>query len=515
MVGVFEQAEKDTSTPYGMLCVPRGTFKTSIARGTVVWKQLRQIFLRGNVYHRMALASATLALSRESLGSIENQLKYNGDLTSAYGPLWQMPDKKRGIRGSKSEDAITLKPRIEQGEIAAVAEPSIWIGSSHRVSTGFHADEIVADDLNNKENTLTDTQRQKVHDYWSGLFPILNPVDRVGNPGRIMMNATPWHDDDVRGRILRNERAKAEADPSYRSKWVYIQEPAVKDGVLFFPTRLTEEVLASYEEEMGPSSFAANYLCDPVGNRGFVDEGSIHFRPRTAFPPSLRWLRITVDPNQHTKAKDLGCYAAIMVSGYDHFANLYFVDARGSRDWDSADLIDELFGLNETYPDAPILIEDAHMGHLDHAIKLEEELRSSKAGRRIHLRVQYVSPHGSSKYENWERLRPRFKNNRILFADEIHPKIKAEIKDELVRGPASRFKDFLDAMAMAEVGIRPRIARDGALEDRSLELSVASGSVSGGPTIQSMLPPELSSLLPREFMTSEQLRSRMERKLKK
>ena len=87
MVDVVEKAEKDPATPYGMLCVPRGTFKTSIARGTVVWKQLRQIYLYGNVYHRIALASATLALSRESLGSIENQLKYNGDLTSAYGPL--------------------------------------------------------------------------------------------------------------------------------------------------------------------------------------------------------------------------------------------------------------------------------------------------------------------------------------------------------------------------------------------------------------------------------------------
>jgi hypothetical protein len=251
-----------------------------------------------------------------------------------------------------------------------------------------------------------------------------------------------------------------------------------------------------------------------VGNRGFVDEGMIHFRPRSSFPQQLRWLRITVDPNQHTKAKDLGCYAAIMVSGYDHFANLYFVDARGSREWDTGDLIDELFDLNDAYPDAPILIEDAHMAHLDHAVRLEEEIRSNKANRRIHLRIQYVSPHGSSKYENWDKLRPRFKNNRILFADEIHPKIKTEIKDELVRGPASRFKDFLDAMAMAEVGIRPRIAKDGVLADRSGELSQAVGGTSGGATYHAALPPELAGLMPQEFVTSEQLRAQLERKLK-
>ena len=41
------------------------------------------------------------------------------------------------------ENGIVIAPRIWQGEIAAVLEPSIWIASIRRVSTGFHADELI------------------------------------------------------------------------------------------------------------------------------------------------------------------------------------------------------------------------------------------------------------------------------------------------------------------------------------------------------------------------------------
>ena len=313
----------------------------------------------------------------------------------------------------------------------------------------------------------------KAQRYYELLFPIINPVDCGGRPSHVTMTATPWHDDDCGGRIRRAERDNEQTNPGYKSKWHILKEPAIKeDGTAFFPQVYSLEVLETLRQTISTREFAANYLCDPVGGSGFVDETEILFKPRKEFPAPLRWLRATVDPSQHNQAKELGCYTAIMVGGYDRFANLYILDARGSRNWDTGDTIDAFFQLNEEFQDLPILVEDSHMTHFRHALQMEEETRS-KDGQRKHLRVQWIPVGSESKYQKWEKLQPRFRSRRIFFADEIDSKIKVEIKEELVRGQAARFKDFLDALAMMENGISPRMAKDGSMMDRSRQLGEA------------------------------------------
>jgi hypothetical protein len=216
-------------------------------------------------------------------------------------------------------------------------------------------------------------------------------------------------------------------------------------------------------DKMSYSQFAANYLCDPIGQKGFVDEDRLVWKSRDSFPTaeSIRDFRATVDPNMHFEARAIGCYAAITVHGYDKFSNLYFYDARGSREWNSGQLIEALFQLKEDWkthhPNIPILIEDIHMAHFAHAIALEEAARSEKSGERQHLNIRWVNTQTESKYQKWSKLKPRFDQGRVILAEEIAPKIKVEMKEELVRGEAARFCDFLDSMAMAYIGVRPTI----------------------------------------------------------
>lgn len=458
MCGVVQESEEDDSHPYAMLVVPRGSYKTSIARGTAVWKQLRQTYLYENFYYRLMIASAVLGHGETSLRNIEGQLRTN-NLLKDYGELWIEPNGK-GAPSSRHPDGIMLAPRIRAGEIASVAEPSFWIGSLLRVSTGYHGDGAVVDDLNNKDNVMTDDRREKTKTYWRLVFPLVGKLDRLGRPSRILLNATPWHDDDVRGMILREEREKAAARPDFKSKWIVLHRGARwndENGEehFFWPDKLGPEVLDELRDDMSSREFSANYLCDPVGEDGFVTEDEIVIKPLDEFP-ELKYERLLVDPSQHMKAKALGCYTAMVVAGYDRFNNLYIRDAMGSRDWDSADLIDQLFQVEARFPNIPMMIEDKHMAHFDHAIHLEETIRAEKTGKRVHLRIQYVPADGESKYEKWEKLQPRFRSRRVVFAREIDRRIMAEIKEELLRGKAARFKDFLDAIAMAEYGVRPK-----------------------------------------------------------
>lgn len=466
IVETIMACEFSESTPYAMIVVPRGTYKTSIARAWLVWRQLRQVHLFDNPYHRTIVTSATLALGKQILSGVETIMRSGGKnqrIVHNMGPLWA--DRTYNERGSRREEGLFIAPRIERGESPEVVEPNLWIGSINRISTGFHADDVLADDLNNKKNVQTDHQRALVHDYWSLVHPIVSERSFTGAQNKMLFTATPWHDDDVRGKILRSEAEAAAADPGRVSSWRLFWHSAYnEDGTAFFPEKLSLETLTKLRDDgkMGIREFSANYLCDPLGNKGFVDEALIRFKPRESFPGDLRHGRICVDPNQHTEAKELGCYAAIVAGAYDRFANLYVLEATGSREWGTKEFIDALFEVQEHFPNWPIYIENSHMDHFAHALRMEEAVRSDKAGHPVRLLVNWVPVDVKlGKYERWQRIEPRFRRNAIIFSDSIHPKLKAEIRDEFVRGPVARFKDFMDAVSMLETGVRPSIGKDG------------------------------------------------------
>lgn len=479
--GIEEAELVRGSPPHAMLVVPRGTYKSSIAIAAITWKMLRQIHVYGNLYHRIVLASATLALGNAAMRSVQGTWQYGGKnqrIDTDFGKLWQ--NRSQAIQGSVRPDGLVHGPRALAGEIAEIKEPSIFVGSLRRLSTGFHADEAIVDDLNNKDNVKTDHQRKLTHTYYRLLYPILGTEDRAGNPTKMTMLCTPWHDDDVRGMIIREEVARLREKPDAPRKWNVLHRGAIlEDGSPFFPTKYPLDRLEELRILMGAREFAANYECDPVGSSGFVDEELIKFQDVDSARGGLSNGRITVDPNQHKDAKEMGCWCAIVVSAFDRFGKMYVLDLRGSREWGTAEFIRALFDVQADYPDFPIHMEDSHMTHFEHAVRLEEARLSAMEGRVVRLRIHYVPvDYKTSKYERWTRVQPRFANRSIVFSDSIRPSLKAEMKDELVRGEAARFKDFLDALAMAETGYRPRIGKDG----QALEMKVPAAFSHQKPT---------------------------------
>ena len=465
MISCIEASEKDDGVPSCMLIVPRGTYKSSIAVGAMVWKQLRQIFLFDNPYHSIMFASETLSLGRRALNVIEGQLTmggFCGRLEEDFGSLWVKGNRnQRGSRLSfvrDGGDGINLRPRIEAGERAEIPQPSFWITSEKRPNTGWHCHEAYYDDLMGEQSVRTADQREKKITFFRLMWPLLDPVDLAGRPARTTINGTRWHDDDVPGFVLRMIEDKAKENPDYKSKWRILQRGAYTEvgaieGLLYFPSKQTEEFLREQEDLLGPYLYSCNYLNDPVGIRGMItDEEQIRFVPRTSFPQQLRDLRCPVDPNQHKKGMEAGCWSAGLVVGFDRYANLYVLDGFGSREWGPVEFIEELFEFDKLYPTIPFLIEDEHMTYLDHSLKLEQGTR----GHRLHIRW-IPTTRNEAKEDRWKSLIPRFKHGQIFFAEEIDPAIKREIRSELVRGSASRYTDFLDALAIAQNTVRPRV----------------------------------------------------------
>ena len=444
-----------------LIVIPRGHFKTTIASAAVVWKLYRRVLIDGDIFHRIMISSATLALGEQILKRVEGMLMSGGKnqrLIHEYPKLWA--DRKWGSPGSRQPDGLYVAQRLGKSDPGR-PEPSVWVGSLRRISTGFHADEVYLDDLNNRENVQTPFQRAKVQEYFDLIDPILVRPAHGGNPKKTY-TCTPWHDDDVRGRIERAEAKRREENPHAPHEWEVVRFSAFReDGSPRFPSRFPLSELKRMRREMSTQLFSANYLCDPVGDAVFVKEEWIRFKDPASFPP-LSHVRISVDPNQHREAKVAGCYAAIVVEGFDKFGSLYVMDADGSRTWSSEQFIARLFEFREKYPDAKLLIEDAHMAHFEHAIRLEESRRSEAAGHPVKLRIIWVPvPRNVSKYERYEKLEPRFRARAAFLSDAISPEIKREIVDELVRGEKAKYQDFLDAMAQGDSGFRPKVNRDG------------------------------------------------------
>lgn len=472
MISVAQACEMDDAVPYCMWIVERGCYKSSIEVGMMAWKQLRQIFLFDNPYHSIMFASETLSLGRRALGILESQFVnggYKGRMDEDFGNLWVKGNRnQRGSRLSfvrDGADGINLRPRLEAEPRVEIPQSSFWITSEKRPNTGWHCHEGFFDDLLGEQSVKTHEQREKKITFFRLMWPLLDPKDLTGRPARATLSGTRWHDEDVPGFVLQMIEDKTKEDPKYRSQWSILSrgchtEPGATEGPLYFPSKHDEAYLRQQEDFLGPYLFACNYLNDPVGIRGMItDEEQIRFVPRASFPPNLRDLRCTVDPNQHRKGMEAGCWAAGMVVGFDRFANLYVLDAFGSREWGPVEFIDELFDFDTRYPQIPFMIEDEHMSYLDHSLKLEQGTR----GRRLHIRW-IPTTRNEAKQDRWKSLIPRFKHGQIFFAEEIEPALKREIRSELVRGVASRYTDFLDALAIAQNTSRPRVSQPGMQE---------------------------------------------------
>jgi len=134
--------------------------------------------------------------------------------------------------------------------------------------TGIRADVIIVDDLVDQNNVMTDSQREKVNQFWDTVvMPTLNP------DGRIFCVGTRWHAKDFYARLFE--------DPMYKDHtWMF---PALaldekgdykvgEDGkpISYWPERWPVEALLEIKERMGSLAFASQYQCDPSGYAGAI-----------------------------------------------------------------------------------------------------------------------------------------------------------------------------------------------------------------------------------------------------
>jgi phage terminase large subunit-like protein len=247
-IGDF-QFRSDLQKLYMML-MPRGTFKSSILIGACVG------VIKENPNVRILWVTHKQKVSSGRLRVIKHHLSHNAEFLEEYGYGWK-PEFREAVW---SDSQITVGKRTN----LSLIEPTVDTGSLGSDLTSTHYDLIIADDLVNEKNVVTQEQRDQVADYLDTLQSMLDPR------GTIMVTGTRWHVDDAFGRIIKDD-AKREAKgdkPRYkkfiRSCW---------DGPqgLFFPAWQSHEFLESIRNRPGKARyFAANYENKPVADEDRV-----------------------------------------------------------------------------------------------------------------------------------------------------------------------------------------------------------------------------------------------------
>lgn len=140
----------------------------------LLWRILRDPNLR------ICIASKTGPQSKSFLGQIKQHMDNNDKFIKLFGSL----------RGDTwNEDEITVSTRTK-----ILKEPTICAKAVGSGVPGFHFDIILADDLCDLENTATENQRNKMHQwFYIVLAPTLEPY------GEFYVLGTRYHSDDIYG----------------------------------------------------------------------------------------------------------------------------------------------------------------------------------------------------------------------------------------------------------------------------------------------------------------------------
>lgn len=162
-----------------LICVPRGTFKSSVASiGYPIW------LLNNNPNLRILLDSELYTNSKNFLREIRTHM-LSDNLTDIYGSY---------DSSTWNESEIIVRNRTK-----ILKDPSIAAGGIGTTKVGAHFDVIIGDDYNGPENSSTPEQRRKVIDHYQYNQSILDPG------GIYVIIGTRYHEDDLIGWIIKNE----------------------------------------------------------------------------------------------------------------------------------------------------------------------------------------------------------------------------------------------------------------------------------------------------------------------
>lgn len=387
--------------------MPRGYFKSRI--GAIALPLFRLIHDPDETNYIM---SHSLALTKSHLREIKRHIRSGKlDFYSRTGKPMFDPAQK----WTEDEIEIGWKSSAVRG-----GTPSIAIGSVEVGKEGFHFDNIIEDDLHDKDNVQTRDGIEKV----IYAHQQVTPLQDVGRGSRRYLIGTRWAFGDL--------PEYAEKEEGWPTDTLGLYE---EDGeTCTFPEEFTPERIAALKKGMAPELFAAQYLNEPISAETQVFRRSMFhpYDPETA-PKGTRYQLL--DPALSLKKH--GDRSGVIQATISPENRIYVSTALGERLLPDQ-LIDRFFAMAVAFNPDIIGIETVAF---QKALKYEFEKRMRAAGRWWPV-VELKPDTRISKEERIKGLAGIYAAGDILHAPGLN-----DLEDELLRFPKGKHDDLIDALA--------------------------------------------------------------------
>ena len=217
------------------------------------------------------------------------------------------------------------------------------------------------------------------------------------------------------------------------------------DGSLFFPEKLSEQILQDYRKTMGLYKFTNQYLnqCIPDADQDFKK----HWIKTAEWYPNVKHTFIFIDPA--ISLEDTADYTATVVVDVDPDKN-WFIRLADRRRETATETIQRLFSLYNEFKPMRVGIESvAYQAALMHFAG-EEMRRRNVFLPLVEIKRSTIKPDGNKKDSNSKNMRirslvPRFEFGKILLAPGLDDLIL-----ELTAFPRGRHDDLIDALSSIE-----------------------------------------------------------------
>lgn len=188
-----------SSTSRKLICVPRGTFKSSISSVSFpIW------LLEHNPNLRILLDSELYTNSKNFLREIKGQYQHNAKFRDLFG-------ERKGPLWGESEIVISTRTKVFK-------EPSIACSGIGAGKTSQHYDVIIADDLSSYLNCRNPEVAAKTIDHYRLYTSLLDPG------GIVVVIGTRYSEIDIIGFIIENELGIKDGNV-HELKKIYCPDP--------------------------------------------------------------------------------------------------------------------------------------------------------------------------------------------------------------------------------------------------------------------------------------------------
>lgn len=289
---------------------------------------------------RIAIISNTAHQAKKFLGEIKAHIQSNPRLRDVFPHL--RPARGRGGYSLWTDSAIIVRRSMVQKDPSIIA---LGVGGG---LLGARLDLVILDDVLDFANTLTESPRQKIRDWFASTV-----MGRVVEGGKIVVIGTAWHPEDLAHHLAANPAYHVHVDRSFDEQGNWLR---------LYPSRWPLQRLMRRKEEMGSLEFERQF------NNVAVSEATQVFKRSwiercLALSEGMRWAReysgqwpIFTGVDLAVKRGETHDFTCLFTIALDEQGTLHVLDIWAER-MELPQILEAILSVHRRYRPRTILVE--------------------------------------------------------------------------------------------------------------------------------------------------------------